>query len=197
VYSQSFNPCRQSRSADAEMLPTAHYSLSTFCRLSPLSTAFTPNRPLTPLSTAFTQTHRGVGCLPGSSAASQLFTSHGPAPNPVGVTNHKSRLFILLRALCRSCRSFCNSDPLFSRACTLFCQNTRGMGILEDSAGHRGWGYRRSRPLDVPTFRRYGEEVRRRKPEKRVPSDKVGICDRFARDDKFFGGASKFKGARG
>src|ERR1700732_5324036 len=29
--------------------------------LSPLSTAFTPNRRLTPLSTAFTQTHRGVG----------------------------------------------------------------------------------------------------------------------------------------
>jgi hypothetical protein len=29
--------------------------------LSPLSTAFTPNRSLTPLSTAFTQTHRGVG----------------------------------------------------------------------------------------------------------------------------------------
>jgi hypothetical protein len=31
--------------------------------LSPLSTAFTPNRSLTPLSTAFTQTHRGVGYL--------------------------------------------------------------------------------------------------------------------------------------
>jgi hypothetical protein len=29
--------------------------------ISPLSTAFTPNRSLTPLSTAFTQTHRGVG----------------------------------------------------------------------------------------------------------------------------------------
>ena len=32
-----------------------------FSAASPLSTAFTPNRPLTPLSTAFTQTHRGVG----------------------------------------------------------------------------------------------------------------------------------------
>ena len=31
--------------------------------ISPLSTAFTPNRSLTPLSTAFTQTHRGVGYL--------------------------------------------------------------------------------------------------------------------------------------
>jgi hypothetical protein len=30
--------------------------------LSPLSTVFTPNRPLTPLSTAFTQNDRGVGC---------------------------------------------------------------------------------------------------------------------------------------
>jgi hypothetical protein len=39
--SQSFNPCSQSRSADAEMLPTAHYSLSTFCQLRPLSTACT------------------------------------------------------------------------------------------------------------------------------------------------------------
>jgi hypothetical protein len=29
--------------------------------VSPFSTAFTPNRPLTPLSTAFTQRHRGVG----------------------------------------------------------------------------------------------------------------------------------------
>src|SRR6266436_3788217 len=29
--------------------------------VSPLSTAFTPNRPLTPLSTAFTQTDRGGG----------------------------------------------------------------------------------------------------------------------------------------
>jgi hypothetical protein len=31
--------------------------------VSPVSTAFTPNRALTPLSTAFTQTHRGVGYL--------------------------------------------------------------------------------------------------------------------------------------
>jgi hypothetical protein len=32
-------------------------------RLTPLSTAPTPNRPLNPLSTAFTQTHGGVGYL--------------------------------------------------------------------------------------------------------------------------------------
>jgi hypothetical protein len=34
----------------------------------------------------------------------------------------------LLRPLELSCRSFCNSDPLFSIPCSLFSQNTRGMG---------------------------------------------------------------------
>ena len=44
--------------------------------LSPLSTAFTPNRTLTPLSTAFTQTHRGVGVLCPCSPL--LATRHSP-----------------------------------------------------------------------------------------------------------------------
>jgi hypothetical protein len=43
-------------------LPTVHRSLSTLFQLTPLSTAFPPNRSLTPLSTAFTQTHRVWGC---------------------------------------------------------------------------------------------------------------------------------------
>ena len=61
VFSQAVNSCSQSRSSIAEKLLTTHCSLSTLCPLSPLSTAFTPNRSLTPLSTAFTQTHRGGG----------------------------------------------------------------------------------------------------------------------------------------
>jgi hypothetical protein len=35
----------------------------------------------------------------------------------------------LLRSLQLSCRSFCNSLPLFSIACSLFSQNTGGGGI--------------------------------------------------------------------
>jgi hypothetical protein len=51
-------------------LPTTHCSLSTLLQLSPLSTAFTPNRLLTPLSTAFTQTTGGGGYLCVNSALS-------------------------------------------------------------------------------------------------------------------------------
>jgi hypothetical protein len=40
----------------------------------------------------------------------------------------KSRLFILLRTLFRSCALFSRSRPLFSIACGLFCKNTRGGG---------------------------------------------------------------------
>jgi hypothetical protein len=50
--------------------PTTHGSLSTLFQLSPLSTAFTPNRLLTPLSTAFTQTTGGGGYLCANSALS-------------------------------------------------------------------------------------------------------------------------------
>jgi hypothetical protein len=138
VFSHSFNPCRQSRSADAEMLPTAHCSLSTFCRLSPLSTAFTPNRPLTPLSTAFAQTDGGVAYLWGSSAASRLFTSHGPAPFRTGsrITSHFfsycCALFVALTAL------FATAILCFQELARSFTKIPRGMGIPEDSAGHRG-----------------------------------------------------------
>jgi hypothetical protein len=86
--------------------------------VSPLFVVFTPNPSLTPLSTAFTQTHRGVGVTSPAfgSGASQA------CPVPDGVANHKSRIFIRLRALELSCCSFCSSDPLFSTACTLFCK---------------------------------------------------------------------------
>jgi len=58
-----------SKQGSAEQCPRLSPSLSPALNLfpqspktiNPLSTAFTPNRPLTPLSTAFTQTHRGVG----------------------------------------------------------------------------------------------------------------------------------------
>ena len=48
--------------------------------LSPLSTAFTPNRSLTPLSTAFTQTHRGVGYECVGLRQSRV-TRHGTRPS--------------------------------------------------------------------------------------------------------------------
>jgi hypothetical protein len=62
-YSHSFDSCSRSSSADAELLPTIHRSLPTLRELSPLSTVFTPNRPLNALSTPLTQIGRGVGYL--------------------------------------------------------------------------------------------------------------------------------------
>jgi hypothetical protein len=62
-------------------LPSAHPQLrSSFRTVTPLSTAFTPNRPLTPLSTAFTQTHRGVGAAFALSRHSSLANRHFPRP---------------------------------------------------------------------------------------------------------------------
>jgi len=49
---------------------------------------------------------------------------------------------ILLQPLELSCLSFCKSLPLFSIACSLFSQNTRGAGVSLHS-----------RPSDFPTFR--------------------------------------------
>jgi len=48
----------------------------------------------------------------------------------------KSRSFNRLRTLELSCASFCDSCPLFSRACTLFCKN-RGW-YLRDNSSSRG-----------------------------------------------------------
>jgi hypothetical protein len=105
VFSQPCNSRRQSRRIGAEILPTTHRSLSTFCQLTPLSTAFTPDRSLTPLSTAFTQTDGGVEYFWGGSAASRLVTSHRPAPTrsgsqiPSHVFSYYCALFVALAAL--------------------------------------------------------------------------------------------------
>ena len=88
--------------------------------VSPLSTAFTPNRPLTPLSTAFTETHRGVG-YPDLQTFRRSGLQRHLAPG-------KSVAFILLRALVLSLRSFLHALSLFSIVCGLFSQNTRGGG---------------------------------------------------------------------
>ena len=65
-----------------------HPQLDPFSRsphpLSPLSTAFTPNRPLTPLSTAFTQIHRGGA--PSYSMSSQWLATAGQAVHPKALT---------------------------------------------------------------------------------------------------------------
>ncbi len=61
--------------------------------------------------------------FPATRCVFATFRSFRPAPL------RKSRRFMLLRALELSCRSFCNSDPLFSTACTLFCQNAGGVGM--------------------------------------------------------------------
>jgi len=62
--------------------------------------------------------------FPATRCVFATFRSFRPAPL------RKSRRFMLLRALELSCRSFCNSDPLFSTACTLFCQNAGGWVCL-------------------------------------------------------------------
>jgi hypothetical protein len=99
--------------------------------VSPLSTAFTPNRPLTPLSTAFTQIHRGV-----------RYQCDSP-------------LVDSLDALCASL-----ANPFFSDSCALlnslvapfatpilcFQQLTRSF------AKTPGWGV--PRHSDIPTGRR-------------------------------------------
>src|SRR6266403_812842 len=47
----------------------------------------------------------------------------------------KRFVFIGLRTLWRSCRSFATSCPLFSSACGLFCQNRGGWGTpLQEAA---------------------------------------------------------------
>jgi hypothetical protein len=91
-------------------LPRARSTRTPIRAVSPLFVAFTPNRSLTPLSTAFTQSHRGVGYL------SDFLLHDSPW------LRGKSILFIRLRALELSCRSFCSSDRLFSMAYTLFCK---------------------------------------------------------------------------
>jgi len=73
--------------------------------VSPLSTAFTPNRPLTPLSTAFTQTHRGV-------PPRQLSARHLSRPS-----RDVSALSSAVISLARLFASV--ADPIFSAACSL------------------------------------------------------------------------------
>ena len=63
--------------------------------LSPLSTAFTPNRPLTPLSTAFAQIHRGGGVARHSCLRTQRSV---PAPTGSGCSTFLATL--LLPAAC-------------------------------------------------------------------------------------------------
>src|SRR5229473_3383437 len=45
------------------------------------------------------------------------------------VTRHFPFVFIHLQTLYLSLRSFFGCAPLFSTACRLFCQNTRGVGV--------------------------------------------------------------------
>jgi hypothetical protein len=92
--------------------------------VSPLSTAFTPNRPLTPLSTAFTQIDRGVG-----------FVRHSVSDlSPVA--SRKLRVFTRLPPLRFSCLSFSRSSCLFSMACGLFLQ-IPGVGVSPRRAHRR------------------------------------------------------------
>jgi hypothetical protein len=63
------SPFRPSFSPQPRVFPPSPRALS------PLSTAFTPNRSLTPLSTGFTQRHRGVG---GWTSYYPLLTTHYP-----------------------------------------------------------------------------------------------------------------------
>ena len=59
-------------------------------------------------------------------------------------TRHFPFTFINLPPLALSLSSFPHSGPLFSIACSLFLQNTRGGGIPNASTGHPGWGVLRS-----------------------------------------------------
>ena len=88
--------------------------------LSPLSTVFTPNRPLNPLSTAFTQKRPGWTVSRHSDV--QKFR---PADIPPAANQFFSYGCTLFRL---SCPSFCNSHPLFSIPCSLFCKITRVAG---------------------------------------------------------------------
>jgi hypothetical protein len=103
--------------------------------ISPLSTAFTPNRSLTPLSTAFTQTDGGVAYLWDSLAACRLFTSHRPAPFRTGsrVTSHAFSI------ACRLLNSLASLLQLlsfvFSTLQPLVCK-IPGVGYPERFYGH-------------------------------------------------------------
>ena len=106
--------------------------------VSPSSTAFTPNRPLTPLSTAFTQTHRSVG-YPRAYLRQSPVTIHdfvssvSPSLHSLRLCG-KSRIFILLRTLHLSCRSFFALPSfVFNRLRTLR-QKTPGWGCATQSA---------------------------------------------------------------
>src|SRR5713101_7564700 len=54
----------------------------------------------------------------------------------------KSRVLINLQPLCRLFASFPHSLPLFSRACSLFLQNTRGAGSLQPFSAARHFATR-------------------------------------------------------
>jgi hypothetical protein len=81
--------------------------------VSPLSTAFTPNRPLTPLSTAFTQTHRGVGADVQTLTGSDLRAS---APRETHSFDTLANSLSFRKV----------ATPLQSSKSTLFAPNTRG-----------------------------------------------------------------------
>jgi hypothetical protein len=103
-------------SAQPPLLP----SLRAVC---PLSTAFTPNRPLTPLSTAFTQIHRGWATLP---SISSLQTCRPQC------RSGKPFFSIVLWALVFSCRFFRACFLCFQQLAASFCK-TPGWGTSDDA----------------------------------------------------------------
>jgi hypothetical protein len=72
--------------------------------ISPLSTAFTPNRSLTPLSTAFTQIHRGVGYVAAGLNVPDLQVRL-PHPERIYGTLGRSDLQTLSRFRINTCKS--------------------------------------------------------------------------------------------
>jgi len=103
------------------------------------------------------KTRRGEGLLLTSRASFfSLLRSQCPLCPclPRQGRSGKSHLLSSLPPLCRSLRSFSHSHPLFSIACSLFCENTGGWGCP-------GYSRRSDAPLasrmylrGIPTFRR-------------------------------------------
>src|SRR5207245_3204351 len=85
--------------------------------LSPLSTAFAPNRSLTPLSTAFTQTHRGVGYLRNTVRRS-FWRTPGCRPSKLqpSATSHQFHSSDLPLPLTSASRATSPSQSLKTRA---------------------------------------------------------------------------------
>jgi hypothetical protein len=140
-------------------LPSAQPSFPPSSRaVSPSSTAFTPNRPLTPLSTAFTQTHPSVGASAPSQRSLRLcviicrrflrpllsYRYELLFPQTLCSHNHPHCLRVSPFKAFSSLRSLC-LRPLFSIACALFDKNTRGMGTPDAAATPSGlYGFARA-----------------------------------------------------